>query len=179
VNGVKARMEDWGIWEPFVKGVKWMYDKVIGIFNAIKQAYNDLKKWLGMEVKEINKTGGNIDITKPTITNTDVKSPLGKAGKTTKVKVKVEAEPGSLDALKEKLAKLQKSLTSKNLSLVDIKKTNNEIDILKKQIEDKEVELGIKPKKGVLEKIKEEIDKLDKQIYQLDPRINKAEIIDL
>jgi len=63
--------------------------------------------------------------------------------------------------------------------LVDIEKTNNEIDILKKQIEDKEIELGIKPKKGVLEKIKEEIDKLDKQIYQLDPRIDKAEIIDL
>jgi len=182
VNGVKARMQDWGIWEPFVKGVKWMYDKVIGIFNAIKQAYNDLKKWLGMEVKEINKTGGNIDITKPTITNTDVKSPVGKTGKTgktTKVKVKVEAEQGSLDALKEKLTKLQKTLTSKKLSLVDIEKTNNEIDILKKKIEDKEIELGIKPKKGVLEKIKEEIDKLDKQIYQLDPRIDKAQILDL
>lgn len=180
VNGVKARMQDWGIWEPFVKGVKWMYDKVIGIFNAIKQAYNELKKWLGMDVKEINKTGDNVDITKPNQGNTksDGKTDTTDKNKP-KVKVKVEAEPGSLDALKEKLTKLQKTLTSKKLSLVDIEKTNNEIDILKKQIEDKEIELGIKPKKGVLEKVKDEIDKLDKQIYQLDPRIDKAQILDL
>jgi hypothetical protein len=164
VNGVKARMQDWGIWEPFVKGVKWMYDKVIGIFNAIKQAYNDLKKWLGMEVKEINKTGGNIDITKPTITNTDVKSPVGKTGKTgktTKAKVKVEAEPGSLDALKKQLSDLQKSLTSKNLSVVDIEKTKKQIADLQKEIDKKEMELGIKPKKGSLEYIESEISKID------------------
>jgi len=173
VNGVKARMQDWGIWEPFVKGVKWMYDKVIGIFNAIKQAYNDLKKWLGMEVKEINKTGGNVDINKPTTTptttNTDVKSPLGKAGKTTKVKVKVEAEPGSLDALKKQLSDLQKSLTSKNLSVVDIEKTKKQIADLQKEIDKKEMELGIKPKKGSLEYIENEISKIDSELKKLDP----------
>jgi hypothetical protein len=169
VNGVKARMQDWGIWEPFVKGVKWMYDKVIGIFNAIKQAYNDLKKWLGMEVKEINKTGGNIDITKPTITNTDVKSSVGKTGKTTKVKVKVEAEPGSLDALKKQLSDLQKSLTSKNLSVVDIEKTKKQIADLQKEIDKKEMELGIKPKKGSLEYIENEISKIDSELKKLNP----------
>ena len=183
VNGVKARMQDWGIWEPFVKGVKWMYDKVIGIFNAIKQAYNDLKKWLGMEVKEINKTGGNVDITKPTTTptttNTDVKSPLGKTGKTTKVKVKVEAEPGSLDALKKQLSDLQKSLTSKNLSVVDIEKTKKQIADLQKEIDKKEMELGIKPKKGSLEYIESEISKIDSELKKLDPQIDIVRINEL
>lgn len=182
VNGVKARMQDWGIWEPFVKGVKWMYDKVIGIFNAIKQAYNDLKKWLGMEVKEINKTGGNIDITKPTITNTDVKSPVGKTGKTTKTtkaKVKVEAEPGSIDALKKKMSDLQKSLTSKNLSVVDIEKTKKQIADLQKEIDKKEMELGIKAKPGSLEYIENEISKIDDQLKKLDPKIDFVKIQEL
>ena len=179
VNGVKARMQDWGIWEPFVKGVKWMYDKVIGIFNAIKQAYNDLKKWLGMEVKEINKTGGNIDITKPTITNTEVKSPVGKTGKTTKAKVKVEAEPGSIDALKKQLSDLQKSLTSKNLSVVDIEKTKKQIADLQKEIDKKEMELGIKAKPGSLEYIENEISKIDDQLKKLDPKIDFVKIQEL
>lgn len=182
VNGVKARMQDWGIWEPFVKGVKWMYDKVIGIFNAIKQAYNDLKKWLGMEVKEINKTGGNIDITKPTITNTDVKSPVGKTTKTTKTtkaKVKVEAEPGSIDALKKQLSDLQKSLTSKNLSVVDIEKTKKQIADLQKEIDKKEMELGIKPKNGSLEYIESEISKIDSELKKLNPQIDIVRINEL
>lgn len=181
VNGVKARMQDWGIWEPFVKGVKWMYDKVIGIFNAIKQAYNDLKKWLGMEVKDIGKQNTKIDINKPnTVTQTDVKSPNNiPTTKKTKVKVKVEAEEGSIDALKKKMSDLQKSLTSKNLSIVDIEKTKKQIADLQKEIDKKEMELGIKAKPGSLEYIENEISKIDDQLKKLDPKIDFVKIQDL
>lgn len=181
VNGVKARMEDWGIWEPFVKGVKWMYDKVIGIFNAIKQAYNDLKTWLGMEVKDIGKQNTKIDINKPnTVTQTDVKLPKNSpTAKKTKVKVKVEAEEGSIDALKKKMSDLQKSLTSKNLSVVDIEKTKKQIADLQKEIDKKEMELGIKAKPGSLEYIENEISKIDDQLKKLDPKIDFVKIQEL
>lgn len=182
-NGIKARMQDWGIWEPFVKGVKWLYDKVIGIFNAIKQAYNDLKKWLGMEVKDIGKQNTKIDINKPnTVTQTDVKSPnitSKTTGKKTKVKVKVEAEEGSIDALKKKMSDLQKSLTSKNLSVVDIEKTKKQIEDLQKEIDKKEMELGIKAKPGSLEYIENEISKIDDQLKKLDPKIDFVKIQEL
>lgn len=181
VNGVKARMQDWGIWEPFVKGVKWMYDKVIGIFNAIKQAYNDLKKWLGMEVKDIGKQNTKIDINKPnTETQADVKLPKNSpTTKKTKVKVKVEAEEGSIDALKKKMSDLQKSLTSKNLSVVDIEKTKKQIEDLQKEIDKKEMELGIKAKPGSLEYIENEISKIDDQLKKLDPKIDFVKIQEL
>ena len=59
------------------------------------------------------------------------------------------------------MSDLQKYLTSKNLSVVDIEKTKKQIEDLQKEIDKKEIELGIKAKPGSIEYIENEISKID------------------
>ena len=193
-------------WNTLVKTVQWVWDKLksimsdMGIFRPIKEGltkvidwfkkmidyvlglWNKFKKAIGMDVKEIKQEAIKLDdaptSTGNKSTQTDVKLPTA-TGKKTKVKVKVEAEPGSLDALKKQLSDLQKSLTSKNLSVVDIEKTKKQIADLQKEIDKKEMELGIKPKKGSLEYIESEISKIDSELKKLNPQIDIVRINEL
>ena len=77
------------------------------------------------------------------------------------------------------MSDLQKYLTSKNLSVVDIEKTKKQIEDLQKEIDKKEIELGIKAKPGSLEYIENEISKIDDQLKKLDPKIDFAKIQEL
>ena len=183
-NKLKSIMSDMGIFKPIQKGLTAVIDWFKKMIDFVLGLWNKFKKAIGMDVKEIKSeavklsdidnsgTGGSSSTSSPI-------SPVGKAGKTTKTKVKVEADPGSIDALKKQLSDLQKSLTSKNLSVVDIEKTKKQIADLQKEIDKKEMELGIKPKKGSLEYIESEISKIDSELKKLNPQIDIVRINEL
>ena len=176
-DSIKKIFADNTIFQGFIAGI----NKVIGFLKMLKstiagigERWNELKRNLGMNVpepkkKEEKKETKKTETTKTT--NTEVTLP-GNTTKTKSVKVKVEAEPGSIDALKKKLSDLQKSLTSKKLSVVDIEKTKQQIEGLQEEIDKKEMELGIKAKPGSLEYIENEISKIDAKLKKLDPKID-------
>ena len=161
---LKSIMSDMGIFRPIKEGLTKVIDWFKKMIDSVLGLWNKFKKAIGMDVKEIKQEAIKLDdsstSTGNTSTQTDVKLPKTTAKKT-KVKVKVEAEEGSIDALKKKMSDLQKSLTSKNLSVVDIEKTKKQIADLQKEIDKKEMELGIKAKPGSLEYIENEISKID------------------
>ena len=179
---LKSIMSDMGIFKPIKEGLTKVIDWFKKMIDYVLGLWNKFKKAIGMDVKEIKQEAIKLDdapaSTGNTSTQTDVKLPKTTAKKT-KVKVKVEAEEGSIDALKKKMSDLQKSLTSKNLSVVDIEKTKKQIADLQKEIDKKEMELGIKAKPGSLEYIENEISKIDDQLKKLDPKIDFVKIQEL
>lgn len=182
---LKSIMSDMGIFKPIKEGLTKVIDWFKKMIDYVLGLWNKFKKSIGMDVKEIKQaaiklddapasTGNKNKNTDDPISNTN----KGK-GKKQKVKVQVEPEEGSLDALKKKMSDLQKYLTSKNLSVVDIEKTQKQIEDLQKEIDKKEIELGIKPKPGSLEYIENEISKIDDQLKKLDPKIDFVKIQEL
>ena len=186
-NKLRSIMSDMGIFKPIQKGLTAVIDWFKKMIDYVLGLWNKFKKSIGMDVKEIKQKAIKLDdvptSTGNKSTKTDLQTPnINTAtGKKTKVKVKVEAEAeeGSLDALKKKMSDLQKYLTSKNLSVVDIEKTKKQIEDLQKEIDKKEIELGIKAKPGSLEYIENEISKIDDQLKKLDPKIDFAKIQEL
>ena len=188
-NKLRSIMSDMGIFKPIQKGLTAVIDWFKKMIDYVLGLWNKFKKSIGMDVKEIKQKAIKLDdvpaSTGNKSTKTDLQTPninTGKGtGKKTKVKVKVEAEAeeGSLDALKKKMSDLQKYLTSKNLSVVDIEKTKKQIEDLQKEIDKKEIELGIKAKPGSLEYIENEISKIDDQLKKLDPKIDFVKIQEL
>ena len=186
-NKLRSIMSDMGIFKPIQQGLTAVIDWFKKMIDYVLGLWNKFKKSIGMDVKEIKQKAIKLDDV-PTSTGNKKKktddpiSNTGKGtGKKTKVKVKVEAEAeeGSLDALKKKMSDLQKYLTSKNLSVVDIEKTKKQIEDLQKEIDKKEIELGIKAKPGSLEYIENEISKIDDQLKKLDPKIDFVKIQEL
>lgn len=188
-NKLKSIMSDMGIFKPIKQGLTAVIDWFKKMIDYVLGLWNKFKKSIGMDVKEIKQKAVKLDDI-PTSTgnknkNKNTDDPIsntitGKGtGKKIKVKVQVEPEEGSLDALKEKMSDLQKYLTSKNLSVVDIEKTKKQIEDLQKEIDKKEIELGIKPKPGSIEYIENEISKIDDQLKKLDPKIDFAKIQEL
>lgn len=183
-NKLRSIMSDMGIFKPIQKGLTAVIDWFKKMIDFVLGLWNKFKKAIGMDVKEIKQAAIKLDdvptSTGNKSTQTNVKLPTA-TGKKTKVKVKVETEveEGSLDALKKKMSDLQKYLTSKNLSVVDIEKTKKQIEDLQKEIDKKEIELGIKPKPGSLEYIENEISKIDDQLKKLDPKIDFVKIQEL
>ena len=186
-NKLRSIMSDMGIFKPIQKGLTAVIDWFKKMIDYVLGLWNKFKKSIGMDVKEIKQKAIKLDDVPASTGNknkkTDLQTPnINTAtGKKTKVKVKVEAEAeeGSLDALKKKMSDLQKYLTSKNLSVVDIEKTKKQIEDLQKEIDKKEIELGIKAKPGSLEYIENEISKIDDQLNKLDPKIDFAKIQEL
>ena len=186
-NKLRSIMSDMGIFKPIQKGLTAVIDWFKKMIDYVLGLWNKFKKSIGMDVKEIKQKAIKLDdvptSTGNKSTKTDLQTPnINTAtGKKTKVKVKVEAEAeeGSLDALKKKMSDLQKYLTSKNLSVVDIEKTKKQIEDLQKEIDKKEIELGIKAKPGSLEYIENEISKIDDQLKKLDPKIDFVKIQEL
>ena len=186
-NKLKSIMSDMGIFKPIKEGLTAVIDWFKKMIDYVLGLWNKFKKSIGMDVKEIKQKAVKLDDVPTSTGNKNTKTDLptpnivtgtGK-GKKIKVKVQVEPEEGSLDALKEKMSDLQKYLTSKNLSVVDIEKTKKQIEDLQKEIDKKEIELGIKPKPGSLEYIENEISKIDNQLRKLDPKIDFAKIQEL
>lgn len=184
-NKLKSIMSDMGIFKPIKEGLTAVIDWFKKMIDYVLGLWNKFKKSIGMDVKEIKQKAVKLDDVPASTgnknTQTDVKLPntITGTGKKIKVKVQVEPEEGSLDALKEKMSDLQKYLTSKNLSVVDIEKTKKQIEDLQKEIDKKEIELGIKPKPGSLEYIENEISKIDNQLRKLDPKIDFVKINEL
>ena len=186
-NKLRSIMSDMGIFKPIQKGLTAVIDWFKKMIDYVLGLWNKFKKSIGMDVKEIKQKAIKLDdvptSTGNKSTKTDLQTPntITATGKKTKVKVKVEAEAeeGSLDALKKKMSDLQKYLTSKNLSVVDIEKTKKQIEDLQKEIDKKEIELGIKAKPGSLEYIENEISKIDDQLKKLDPKIDFVKIQEL
>ena len=188
-NKLKSIMSDMGIFKPIQQGLTAVIDWFKKMIDYVLGLWNKFKKSIGMDVKEIKQKAIKLDDVPASTGNKKKKkkkktddpiSNTGKGtGKKTKLKVKVEAEEGSLDALKKKMSDLQKYLTSKNLSVVDIEKTKKQIEGLQKEIDKKEIELGIKAKPGSLEYIENEISKIDDQLKKLDPKIDFAKIQEL
>ena len=190
-NKLRSIMSDMGIFKPIQQGLTAVIDWFKKMIDYVLGLWNKFKKSIGMDVKEIKQKAiklddvpastGNKNKNKKTddpISNTNTGKGTGKKTKV-KVKVEAEAEEGSLDALKKKMSDLQKYLTSKNLSVVDIEKTKNQIEDLQKEIDKKEIELGIKAKPGSLEYIENEISKIDDQLKKLDPKIDFVKIQEL
>ena len=190
-NKLRSIMSDMGIFKPIQQGLTAVIDWFKKMIDFVLGLWNKFKKAIGMDVKEIKQAAiklddvpastGNKNKNKKTddpISNTNTGKGTGKKTKV-KVKVEAEAEEGSLDALKKKMSDLQKYLTSKNLSVVDIEKTKKQIEDLQKEIDKKEIELGIKAKPGSLEYIENEISKIDDQLNKLDPKIDFAKIQEL
>ena len=186
-NKLKSIMSDMGIFKPIKEGLTAVIDWFKKMIDYVLGLWNKFKKSIGMDVKEIKQKAVKLDDV-PASTgnknkNKNTDDPISNTGKGTgkkiKVKVQVEPEEGSLDALKKKMSDLQKYLTSKNLSVVDIEKTNKQIEDLQKEIDKKEIELGIKPKPGSLEYIENEISKIDEQLRKLDPKIDFVKIQEL
>lgn len=100
-------------------------------------------------------------------------------GKGNTKKVKVEAEDDTLDYWKDYLNKLQKQLTSKKLSPIDVEKVKKEIEDVKKKISQKELELGIKPKEGSLEWVDDQIREVETKLKKLNPQVDIVEIEEL
>ena len=190
-NKLRSIMSDMGIFKPIQQGLTAVIDWFKKMIDYVLGLWNKFKKSIGMDVKEIKQKAIKLDDVPASTGNKKKKkkkkkktddpiSNTGKGtGKKTKVKVEAEAEEGSLDALKKKMSDLQKYLTSKNLSVVDIEKTKKQIEDLQKEIDKKEIELGIKPKPGSLEYIENEISKIDDQLNKLDPKIDFAKIQEL
>ena len=188
-NKLRSIMSDMGIFKPIQKGLTAVIDWFKKMIDYVLGLWNKFKKSIGMDVKEIKQkaiklddvpasTGNKNKKTDDPISNTNTGKGTGKKTKV-KVKVEAEAEEGSLDALKKKMSDLQKYLTSKNLSVVDIEKTKKQIEDLQKEIDKKEIELGIKAKPGSLEYIENEISKIDDQLKKLDPKIDFVKIQEL
>lgn len=186
-NKLKSIMSDMGIFKPIKEGLTAVIDWFKKMIDYVLGLWNKFKKSIGMDVKEIKQKAVKLNDV-PTSTgnknknkNTDdpISNTITGTGKKIKVKVQVDPEEGSLDALKEKMSDLQKYLTSKNLSVVDIEKTKKQIEDLQKEIDKKEIELGIKPKPGSLEYIENEISKIDDQLKKLDPKIDFVKINEL
>ena len=190
-NKLKSIMSDMGIFKPIQQGLTAVIDWFKKMIDYVLGLWNKFKKSIGMDVKEIKQKAIKLDDVPASTGNKKKKKkkktddPISNTGKGTgkktklKVKVEAEAEEGSLDALKKKMSDLQKYLTSKNLSVVDIEKTKKQIEGLQKEIDKKEIELGIKAKPGSLEYIENEISKIDDQLKKLDPKIDFAKIQEL
>lgn len=186
-NKLRSIMSDMGIFKPIKEGLTKVIDWFKKMIDYVSGLWNKFKKAIGMDVKEIKQEAIKLDDVPASTGNknkkTDLQTPNTNkgTGKKTKVKVKVETEveEGSLDALKKKMSDLQKYLTSKNLSVVDIEKTKKQIEGLQKEIDKKEIELGIKAKPGSLEYIENEISKIDEQLKKLDPKIDFVKIQEL
>lgn len=160
-------------------------EKVGKVINKIKQWWNDLKKSLGLEVSataNVNtNVGGDAPAQTPAAQNTMTGGTGGSVstggsgskgkgkGKTTapKVeKVKVEPEEGSIKALQDKVAALNKELSETNVSDERLKAINAEKAAIGEQIKQLQLRNGLiketpKPEK-VVNPLDEKRDKYNK-----------------
>ena len=92
-----------------------------------------------------------------------------------KIEKELNTSLKQVDYWDKKLSSLKKELDIK-VSMVDSKKVQDEITRVKKIIEKKEIELGIRAKEGSLESIEHQISEIDNQLKKLNPTFDSAEI---
>lgn len=163
-------------------------EKVGKVINKIKEWWNNLKKWLGLEVSasaNVNtNVGGNVPAQSPQIENTMSGGTGGSVSsggsgskgkgkgrtttpKTPKVeKVKVEPEEGSIKSLQDKVSALNKELSETNVTDERLQQINAEKTALEEQIKQLQLRNGLiketpKPEK-VVNPLDEKRDKYNK-----------------
>ena len=106
---LKQIMSNVGIFKPIQRALLKVIDWFKKMIEYVSGLWNKFKKTIGMDVKEIKAEAVKLDDIDSGKAADDVQEQVTKAvssGKGAKVKVKVEAEPGSIDALKKKLSDL-------------------------------------------------------------------------
>lgn len=179
-DSLTAAITNSAIYKACAKIFQAIYRVVADVINKISKAWHTFLAWLGLETAkpktaevDIKVNDKELDKIDDSVSGKETKNKGGTKAKT------IEFDKESLEDYKHQLATLEKRLTSKKLSLVDLQKTKEEIEKIKKIIAEKEVELGIKAKPGSLEGIEAEISEIDSKLRKLDPNIDQAEILDL
>lgn len=179
-DSLTAAITNSAIYKACAKIFQSIYRVVADVINKITGAWHAFLQWLGLETKkpktaevDVKVNDSELDKIDATVSGKETKTNKGGKAKT------IEFDKGSLEDYKQQLAALEKRLTSKKLSLVDIEKTKAQIEKTKDIIKKKEVELGIKAKPGSIEAIEEEINEIDSKLKKLDPNIDHADILDL
>lgn len=106
---LKQIMSNVGIFKPIQRALLKVIDWFKKMVEYVSGLWNKFKKTIGMDVKEIKAEAVKLDDIDSGKAADDVQEQVTKAvssGKGAKVKVKAEAEPGSIDALKKKLSDL-------------------------------------------------------------------------
>lgn len=186
-TSISKLLTDNAVFRGIYKIFKGIYDFIIGTIEKIKGAWNDFLVWLGLRqegpstddiIASAQRTAAALDaaIKEKQQKQEEQQEEEDKKTKTVTTKNKIEFETGSLDELKSKLQELNKLLTSKKLSMIDVEKTKQQIKEIEDLIEQKEIELGLRPKKGSLEAVENEISKLEDKLRKLDPTVDFVEI---
>lgn len=147
-----------------VNGVTELDNRIKGIDKEIDNAANRLVN-LSKQLPKITTTSKGSNTTNRITNKTTNKV-------TTKNEVKVEAKEGSINALSNELTKLQNDLKNGLIPDKDILATKIQIKNLKKQIEDKEIELGFRIKK---DDIVEEGNKLQEGLNDIKVKVEQYE----
>lgn len=190
-NQLKKQLGDVAFVKFVINAFNRIMDKVGSVIKKIKEWWNNLKKSLGLSVEataDVNtKTGGDAPIqsyegdggggsSAPSLGSGGTGT-KGKGGKTTtpKVeKVKVEPEEGSIKALQDKVAALNKELTETNVSDDRLKEINADKSALEEQIKALQTRNGLiketpKPEKVVnpLDEKRDQYNKANQAIGQV------------
>ncbi|MBD5113129.1 MAG: phage tail tape measure protein [Ruminococcaceae bacterium] len=187
-NQLKKQLGDVAFVKFVINAFNRIMEKVGSVINKIKEWWANLKKSLGLSVeataKVDTKTGGDATIqsyegdggggsSAPSLgggTGTKGK----RKGKTTtpKVeKVKVEPEEGSIKALQDKVAALNKELTETNVSDERLQQINAEKAALEEQIKALQTRNGLSNKKpdvdeGSIKALQDRVSELNKELNE-------------
>lgn len=176
-DSIVSTITDSAVYKACVKIWKGIYDYVKGVIQRITKLWNDFMNWLGL--KSNTPVEQKVEVKVDDSEVKEMQKVLGTTTKTKGGKTKIDYDSGSLEAYKKKLQELQEKLSKKKVSLIDAQKINQEIDQLRQKIEEKEIELGVRAKRGSLEDIDNQISKIDQKLKTLNPTIDKAEIEEL
>lgn len=166
------------IYKACAKIFKAIYDYVYKVISNIKKLWEQFMKWLGMQTGQ-----DKVISVKTKVDNSEVEkleSSLSKANnKSTTTKAKIDYDKDSLEDYKKQLQSLEDRLSKKKLSFIDAEKTHQQIDALKKKIEDTEIKLKLKAAPNSLKGIQSEISDIEDQIASLDPNVKYDKILEL
>lgn len=166
------------IYKACAKIFQAIYDFVYKVISNIKKLWDQFMNWLGLSSKK-----EQVIPVKTKVDNSEVEkleSSLSKAkNKSTTTKAKIDYDKDSLEDYKKQLQSLEDRLSKKKLSLIDAEKTHQQIDALKKKIEETEIMLKLKPAPNSLKGIQSEISEIEDKIASLDPDINYDKILEL
>lgn len=160
-----------------IQGMIYMFKTLIG---WITKFISGIRKALDAWNKFTRGTKQKVEDTKQEITqkvNVEVHdeelSKLDKVdtNKTKTVKAKIDYDKGSLEDYEKQLQVLEDSLKKKKLSILDVDKTNKQIESVKTKIENMKVFLNLEPAPNSLAGLQKRISEQEDKISKLDANI--------
>lgn len=152
--------------QAIIRGQKWQQEamaETMADVNEYLKGYQEANQ----RAQNIMKQNGLQGISNQKTTST----PKTTTPKTTPKNEEPQALKGSLEALEKELAKIQDSIKKGLIPSGKIKETQERIEQLKAEIENKKIELGIEAKKGSLEN-------LQKELQTIQNALSKGEVND-